>query len=66
MRKPIPIPRDQWRRWFAWHSVEIAAEFVWWEWVERRWNAEGGYLHVIDAYDPGEMSGAWEYRDEIA
>lgn len=64
INKIINEKDGEWRRrWVGWWGVEtICGHYVSREFVERRWNPEAGYLSLIDPYDYGEYSGAWEYR----
>ncbi len=53
-----------WHPWKAgrWFGVEtICGHTVCGEWVERRWNPDGGPLVGLDQYG-GLPSGEWEYR----
>ena len=31
---------DDWQKWFAWYPVKIKNEYVWLEWVERRYDGD--------------------------
>lgn len=44
------VAKRQWHIWFAWHPIIISDEWVWWEFVERRYR--DGFF-----FDP------WEYRN---
>lgn len=51
-------PRDirVWRRWFAWHPIQMDGELVWFEWVERCGTLrQHGYDTVVD----------WAYRKPL-
>ncbi len=48
MRWRVRPPR--WKRWFAWHPVEIEGESVWLEVVERK-------------FIGNELGAAWLYRN---
>ena len=34
--KWTPKIYPEWQPWFAWHPVKIGPQWVWWEWVERK------------------------------
>jgi hypothetical protein len=56
------INRLEWHRWFAWRPVRtLGGRLVWWKFVDRRWDMDGGYWHD-DFSGYTQPSGGWEYR----
>jgi hypothetical protein len=50
-----------WHRWFAWHPVTVGNQIAWLEWVERKYDQNGG---PVDDGGTGYFiaAGGWEYR----
>lgn len=40
-------PDVQWRRWFAWHPVQVRGQRVWLHWVERQINIDDDGPSVV-------------------
>lgn len=44
---PTNDPDNHWKKWFAWHPVQVGNYWVWLEWVER-WKVFMGTYTQLD------------------